>query len=596
MFIWKKSDLNDEQEAAIREDASVFLVACPGSGKTRTLSYKIASQLSKLQSSKQRVVAITYTHCAADEIQERIEILGVDTSQLWIGTIHSFCLEWVLKPYAVYHDALMYGFRVVNSHDTERILTELCRSYQDPSISYWDCNHYYTSGGLVLTCHANKHQNVARVLDEYHRLLLKNRQVDFELILRYAYELIAAQPSIRKLLSSLFSFVLIDECQDTKEIQYAILGTILKEGKVGAFIVGDPNQAIFGSLGGYAITAEGFGAMSGIEFKKMELSRNYRSSRRIISCFENYHVTATAISPEAQHKDYPSLISFDPLISRDDLEAELVRLVRFNIEVAGIAPQEICILAPQWVHLARMTRLLVAALPELGFDGPGTVPFARDIDNFWYKLSKIVLTQASPHMYVRRMRWVGEVLRALRDAGVDTSQLNRRSLLKTCNSIVIVEEDGLSHLEQYFDKLFQYLGVDFRAFPSLSEHHVAFFQSSRARIERLRREGAAFIGEIDTFKKVFECRKGITVSTIHGVKGAEYDTVIAFALLEGMVPNFNEISPQESARKLLYVIGSRARKNLHLIAERGRMRGGRRGEYQPTVVLADQKFNYDVIP
>ena len=126
MFVWNKGDLNDEQEVAIREDGSVFLVACPGSGKTRTLTYKIASQLSKLQSDKQRVVAITYTHRAADEIHERIENLGVDTSQLWIGTIHSFCLEWILKPYAVYHDALKYGFRVINSHDTERILTELC--------------------------------------------------------------------------------------------------------------------------------------------------------------------------------------------------------------------------------------------------------------------------------------------------------------------------------------------------------------------------------------------------------------------------------------------------------------------------------------
>ncbi|MGO8609149.1 UvrD-helicase domain-containing protein, partial [Rhizobium johnstonii] len=89
MFMWNKDDLNPEQEAAILKPGSVFLIACPGSGKTRTLTYKIAYELSRLKSNKQFVVAITYTHRAADEIHERIESLGVDTSRLWIGTIHS---------------------------------------------------------------------------------------------------------------------------------------------------------------------------------------------------------------------------------------------------------------------------------------------------------------------------------------------------------------------------------------------------------------------------------------------------------------------------------------------------------------------------
>src|ERR1700679_1001265 len=106
MFVWTPDELNTEQEAAILDDESVFFVACPGSGKTRALTYKIAYEISRLQSDKQFVVAITYTNRAADEIHERVEHLGVDTSQLWIGTIHSFCLEWILKPYSVYQKKL----------------------------------------------------------------------------------------------------------------------------------------------------------------------------------------------------------------------------------------------------------------------------------------------------------------------------------------------------------------------------------------------------------------------------------------------------------------------------------------------------------
>ena len=97
MFMWEKGDLNLEQETAILHPSSVFLIACPGSGKTRTLTYKIAYELSRLASKRQFIVAITYTNRAADEIHERIEDLGVETSQLWIGTIHAFCLEWILN-------------------------------------------------------------------------------------------------------------------------------------------------------------------------------------------------------------------------------------------------------------------------------------------------------------------------------------------------------------------------------------------------------------------------------------------------------------------------------------------------------------------
>ncbi|MEI4563234.1 ATP-dependent helicase, partial [Klebsiella pneumoniae] len=73
------------------------------------------------------------------------------------------------------------------------------------------------------------------------------------------------------------------------------------------------------------------------------------------------------------------MVSFDQETHRDGLEDELVRLIKYNVETLGIAPQEVCIVAPWWVHLASMTRRLVAALPGYSFDGPGMVPFARDV-------------------------------------------------------------------------------------------------------------------------------------------------------------------------------------------------------------------------
>jgi len=153
----------------------------------------------------------------------------------------------------------------------------------------------------------------------------------------------------------------------------------------------------------------------------------------------------------------------------------------------------------------------------------------------------------------------------------------------------------LSYLAEFFETLFSQLGISIPSSLSLQEHHDAFFESSQARIERLRKEGVEFISEIGTFRKVFQERTGITVSTIHGIKGDEYDCVIAYGLLEGMVPHFNDPDGQESAKKLLYVICSRAKKNLHLISERERLNGLRQ-EYQPTEILAAHTFQYDNVP
>ncbi len=57
------------------------------------------------------------------------------------------------------------------------------------------------------------------------------------------------------------------------------------------------------------------------------------------------------------------------------------------------------------------TRKLIIKHPNLSFDGPGMAPFSRDIDNFWFKVSKIILTEPSPDIYVRRLRWTGEILK-----------------------------------------------------------------------------------------------------------------------------------------------------------------------------------------
>lgn len=108
------SKLNKEQEAAVNDDGNVLLIACPGSGKTHTLVNKVAKELSNIETHRKFIVAITYTNNAAEEMKIRIKKMGINIDQLWVGTIHSFCLEWILRPYSMYAESLSGKFEIID--------------------------------------------------------------------------------------------------------------------------------------------------------------------------------------------------------------------------------------------------------------------------------------------------------------------------------------------------------------------------------------------------------------------------------------------------------------------------------------------------
>lgn len=595
MIFWDKTELNNEQENAILEDNSVLLIACPGSGKTRTLSYKIAYELSKLKSRRQYLIGITYTNAAADEIKERIELLGAETKQLWIGTIHSFCLEWILKPYYLYLPGLKNGFTIVDSHEGEDLMTTICQT-QKNGITYWDCNTLATPNGIQLTSlDKEKHSDIWKVINEYHQTLKSNRQIDFEQILSYSLDLLNNHQVIAATLSRIFPQILIDEYQDTKEIQYHIIGRVVKAGRGNCktFIVGDPNQSIYQSLGGFPMEKTALEILFGLSLKKLTLSLNYRSSAKIISFFKAFATNKSPIKAAGKFVDYDSEIVHQIDTQSSRLDQELVRLIKRSV-AKGISPNEICIVAPQWLHLASLTRTLMIKMPDLSFNGPGMAPFSRDIENFWYKLSRIVLTEPSPDAYVRRVRWSREILSEMASSGIDVSALNEKSFLGICNSIQCRQTDGLAYLAAFFATLFRRLNCDIKNYKVLHEHYTAFFKSSTARIERLKKAGNISIDTIDSFRNVFRQKDGITISTMHGVKGAEYEVVVAFGLLEGFIPHFKDPCGQENAKKMLYVIGSRAKKNLYLISETGRNvnRYNPNGMH-PTEQILSVQYQYD---
>jgi superfamily I DNA/RNA helicase len=108
---------------------------------------------------------------------------------------------------------------------------------------------------------------------------------------------------------------------------------------------------------------------------------------------------------------------------------------------------------------------------------------------------------------------------------------------------------------------------------------------------------AVGISSLANFKNVFRQKGGIKISSIHGIKGTEFDVVIGFGLLNSWVPHFKDNNGTVNSKKMMYVLGSRARKNLHLFSETGRQVNQRnpRG-LLPTPCLIGYHYAYTAVP
>ena len=595
MFVWSNKELNIEQSEAVLSPENVLLVACPGSGKTRALIYKAAYELSKISSTKKKILAITYTNNAADEIRERIENMGVETEQLWIGTIHSFCLQWILRPYSNLIEDLKYGFGIIDAYDAE-----CSKDYflydQNHKLNKYNSSCYYDVDGLKVRS-SNIH-SATIAFNKYFELLKINKQIDFDLILYYSYKLLKIKPYIGKLLSQIFPYILIDEYQDTTNLQYNIMSKIVnqEQQKSQMFIVGDPNQSIFKSLGGFSMPQKELEKLTNLKFTEKQLSKNYRSSEKIVNYYDKFKVYGNNIEAVCLFKDFSSQIYENNSILHEDksLFQEIKEIVKLNIENYNIPENKICILAPHWNMVSPIVRYLSEQLPEYRFNGPGLVPFCHDRENIWFRLSKILLTQASPEIYLRRKRWANEFIEALELAEVNCENIDASKVLCTCNGLEVCENDGLEYLKISFIKFLDKLKIKIEIYPMLKAHYQAFFKISKDKIDKWNSDGLEYISTVEHFRKVFKEKEGITITIIHKVKGLEFDTVIAFGLLDGILPHYSipEVEKGNEQKRFLFVISSRARKHLFLFSEKRKDNYTKKYRH-PTPELNTYKYSYN---
>lgn len=576
--------LNPQQTEAVIEEGNVLLTACPGSGKTRALTYKIAYELERLTNSKKIIIAVTFTNRAADEIKKRIRELNADDTNLWAGTIHSFCLEWILRPYMCYLDELKNGFSISDEYNSENLMNELKKTY---GLKYWDSvsTKYLPNG-------EKEEIGYRELLDEYHEMLASKKLIDFDQILHYAHKLILTYPKISEILKNMFHLVCVDEYQDTQQLQYSILAKIMKgaSGNCKMFFVGDSDQAIYGSLGGVAKELEEIKEEFGATFINKELSGNYRSNQQIINYYRNFQTTDIDIKALGKNADDIAVITYNRTVHKDDLTVYISEIIKQKI-AEGIPEHEICVLAPTWYLVIPMGRKLKSLLPNVKFDAVGLSPLLKNKENTWFKIARLFLVLPSPKTFLTRKRWASELINELESIGVilfEDKEFKVKTLLKLINSISSNETEGLKYLEECFIELFKKLEISISSNEMLETHWTAFFEGAKSRLENPDFDLAK---DIESFRKMFKHEEGVVVNTCHGIKGEEFDTVIAFGLLHGKLPNWNE-NGHRATEKLLYVICSRAKRELHLISETGHVTNNKK-PYNPTSQLSSLEYDYD---
>lgn len=586
------SNLNENQKNAVTIDGNVMICACPGSGKTRVLTRRVAYELQeRLNNSKELVCALTYTNRASDEIKSRIDRLNINTNKLWTGTIHTFCLEWILRPNAGMLDELKRGFTIIDSHATNEKIYAFKNEYGLPFHTH--INTRFIETGYADTTHID-------LLNDFYDDLKVNKQVNFDLILHYAYRILTEFPLVAKALSNLFRVICVDEYQDTQELQYHILYELSKAngGKTKLYFVGDVNQAIYSSLGGVAKNRDEIEENIKQEVVPLELSGNYRSSQRMIDFYRNFQVDDLEIKATGKYIDEAGYITLNEEVSKDTLGVHISRLITHYLK-NGISEKEICVLAPSWRLVAPIGRKLKQILPDVSFDASGLSPFRNNRENFWYRIARLFLVVPSPNMYILRHRWAGEViveLRYIAKGDLLDQYNNPKKILKLINSITSDEEHGIDYLKEVFKKLITAIGVKLESNEYLKSHWDSFFESAQKILDSDDYDGIP--SDIRTFKRMFKRRTGVVVNTCHGVKGEEYEVVISYGALNGMIPNWDVIingtqaEADDSAKKLLYVIASRAKRYLHFIAERGR-RTQSRNPYVTTNQITGIPYKYD---
>ncbi|MBK7938643.1 MAG: UvrD-helicase domain-containing protein [Lewinellaceae bacterium] len=293
-------ELNDVQRAAVTTtEGPVLVIAGPGSGKTRVLTYRIAHLLQQ-GVAPWEILTLTFTNKAAREMKERIEkVVGVRAQQLWAGTFHSIFAR-ILRAEAT-KIGFPASFSIYDTDDTMSVLRAIIKEMSLDTnvynasairsrISLAKSNlispkAYRENADMMQQDRAAKRPYIVDIYEKYIARCQRSGAMDFDDLLFQLYRLFRDNPEqVVEKYQKKFRYLHVDEFQDTNFLQYAILRRLVKYpgSPENVFVVGDDAQSIYAFRGATIDNILDF-EKDYPQLKTFKLEQNYRSTHHIVS-------------------------------------------------------------------------------------------------------------------------------------------------------------------------------------------------------------------------------------------------------------------------------------------------------------------------
>ncbi len=555
---------NEGQWRAYESEGCCAILAGPGSGKTKTITIKIARILEEDIQRPQRLACITYSNECVRELRGRLNALGVDDqSRILVSTIHSFALTEIVMPYAA-----MAGIAVPNPiavaapSKSEELFQQAYKTIKRAPPGKW----YRTSLDRLRRSIPDKSSSewkasnaqLTAIIEEYERLLLDGGLIDFDGLVLIGLQVVERFEWVRNCLRSKFPVIVIDEYQDLGLPLHRMMCALMLKAGVRIIAVGDPDQSIYGFIGAKPSLLRGLHCMPQVE--GIQLKLNYRCAKQIIDASK-------------------ALLDDPPDSESHDGRQGVITIHKVGANIEGQARYALEELVPRMLEQNPDWQLGdIAFLYSTFHTGGSIAKVADECGMRYFRLDSGVL--------IRRTRLIefmtdaaiwcaggwqtgcitlGQILKSWRllrpSLKNESGALTARASLIRC---LFENRDGSIPLRKWIGRLYNSaLKEAFALEPGLADEYETL-----RNLYALTNEGKPLEHfTVGIFANQGRSKDQINLITLHSSKGLEFQVVVMIGLECGDFPSQYATNGDEiaEAARLFYVGVTRAKSEVHLL-------------------------------
>ena len=611
---------NEQKKAATFKDGPCLVIAGAGSGKTKVLTTRIANLIEN-GVKPYNILAITFTNKAAGEMRERVNNI-INAHDAFIGTFHSFGLKIIRENSALFN--LTSAFTLIDTEDQTSIIKKIMKdinitdkmispAFIKSKISFIKNN--MLSDSEIANFLISENEKIAvKIYYEYEKILKRNNTLDFDDLLKKPVELFNSNKEVLEKYQDKFKYILIDEYQDTNEVQYKLVKLLSKK-YLNLFVVGDPSQSIYAFRGANYQNILNFEK----DFKGctvIKLPQNYRSTQTILDAANE------VISHNKQRKDLDLFSDLGQGVKikyirtfNDSMENKRVVDEIQKLYEEGYSRKDMAI----FYRTNAQSRSIEDALVK------ANIPYKVFGSFYFYKRKEIkdllayLKLIANPSDDVSLERVINEPKRKIGDKTIENLREKARSLnismfeaidsgkeLEFKNLILnLIEISKDTSITGLIDKTLELskMKETYENDKSLeSDIRLENLMEFRSVSETYEKETgnvnlSDFLMEVSLVSDAAEYSAdadAVTLMTVHSAKGLEFKVVFIIGLEENIMPISKALYDDEELeeeRRLMYVAITRAKEKLYLLNAGRRMLYGNMQMNPPSRFISEISDN-----